>query len=292
MTAVPTSESAPATVGDSFTWAVRRLAAAGVGNPRLDARVLLEAAMGRSGGAVLAWREADLDEAQRRRFAADIERRAAREPVARILGEKEFWGLPFAVDRHTLVPRPDSETVVEAALAAFPDRDATARVLDLGTGSGCLLLAVLAERPRFTGVGLDLQPGAAARARCNAERLGLAGRAAFAAADWGAPLAGPFDLILSNPPYIADGEIAGLEPEVAAFEPRLALAGGDDGLAVLARMAASAAPLLAGDGLLIVEIGDTQATAAAACLKRAGLAVTGVRRDLGGRDRCVVARLG
>lgn len=279
------------TVGASFAWAVERLAAAGLDNARLDARVLLEAAMGRTGGAVLAWRDMPLSTAQWRRFADDIGRRLAREPVARIVGAKEFWGLTFAVDRHTLIPRPDSETLVEAALDAFPDRNAEARVLDLGTGSGCLLLAILSERPHFTGVGLDIAAGAAAIARHNAERLGLADRAGFAVADWGAPLLGHFHLILSNPPYIPDDEIAMLDQEVAAFEPRLALAGGKDGLGALARMAASAASLLAKDGLLIVEIGATQAEAAGRCLARCGLAVTDVRRDLGGRDRCLLARL-
>ena len=279
------------TIGDGFAWAVRRLTAAGIDNAQLDARVLLEAAMGRSGGAILAWREMPMNDDQWQRFSTDILRRESHEPVARILGEKEFWGLPFLVDEHTLVPRPDSEVLIEAALAAFPERDATARVLDFGTGSGCLLRAVLAERPQFTGVGVDIAAGAAAVARRNAERLGLAGRAGFAVADWGAPLLGRFELILSNPPYIPDGDIATLEPEVADFDPRRALAGGAQGLDALTQMAASAIGLLAAEGTLIVEIGASQAASAGRCLARAGLAVTGIRHDLGGKERCLIARL-
>lgn len=278
------------TIGDSFAWAVRQLNAAGIGHARLDARVLLEAALERRGGAILAWRELPLSDAQWRRFAADIGRRTAREPLARILGEKEFWGLSFRVDRHTLVPRPDSETLVEAALAAFPQRNDEASVLDFGTGSGCLLLAVLAERPRFTGIGIDAAPGAVAIAQQNARRLGLSERAAFVAADWGAPLTGSHRLILSNPPYIPDGEIITLDQEVKGFDPHLALAGGEDGMTAFAAMARSAARLLATDGRLIVEIGATQAAAARRCLAEAGLEAVDIRQDLSGRDRCVIAR--
>ncbi len=290
MTSATIDDPSQRTIGDSFAWAVRQLRAAGIDNARLDARVLLETATERRGGAILAWREQPLSDTQWQRFAADIGRRRAREPLARILGEKEFWGLTFRVDRHTLVPRPDSETLVEAALAACPDRNEEASVLDFGTGSGCLLLSILAERPRFTGIGIDAAPGAVAVAQQNARRLGLIDRAAFVAADWGAPLIGRHRLILSNPPYIPDGEIANLDQEVKNFDPHLALAGGDDGLTAFAAMATSAVGLLADGGTLIIEIGATQAAAAKRCLEGLGLAVLEIRQDLGGRDRCVIAR--
>jgi release factor glutamine methyltransferase len=179
-------------------------------------------------------------------FEALIARRAAREPLALIVGHREFWSLDFAASPDTLVPRADSETLIEAALAEFPARDAALRMLDLGTGTGCLLLAGLHEFPAAFGVGVDRLPAVAALARRNAASLGLAGRAAFVCADWAAPLAGRFDLVLCNPPYIPAAEVATLMPEVALHEPASALDGGSDGLdsyrAVIPRLPGLLAP--------------------------------------------------
>ena len=163
------------------------------------------------------------------RYTALIARRAAREPVSRILGVREFWSLPLAIDAHVFDPRPESETVVEAGLALIPDRGAAMAVLDLGAGSGALLLALLSELPRADGIGVDVSPGAVVLARANAAALGLGRRCRFIAGDWGSAIRGRFDLILANPPYVARADIARLGPEVR-HEPERALAGGADGL--------------------------------------------------------------
>ncbi len=282
------------TVGAAANTAARELAAAGVESPRLDAELLLAHVLGAGRGIIVGHPERLLGAAERRRFAELIGRRAAREPVSRILGRREFWGRDFVIREHTLDPRPDSETLVEAALEhlAAGGPGAGPRILDLGTGSGCLLLSVLAEVPAAWGLGTDVSAGAIATARENAARLGLGGRACFAVADWAAPLdqASGFDLVLANPPYIADGEIAGLEPEVAAYEPRLALCGGGDGLAGFRSVARVAGYLLAPGGVFIVEVGAGQMTRVEAIFRGAGLVVTGKRHDLGGLERCLLAR--
>ena len=220
-------------------------------------------------------------------------RRLAREPVARIIGTKEFWGLPLAVTPAVLVPRPESETVVEAALAALGDGAARMRALriaDLGTGSGALLLALLTELPLAYGVGTDRDPRALATARDNAERLGLCGRAGFVVGDYGTALAGGFDLVIANPPYVRTGDIESLAPEVRDFDPLCALDGGRDGLAAYRAIAADARRLLALSAPLLVEVGAGQAGEVADLLQCAELRVESVARDLGGTARAVTAR--
>ena len=286
------------TVGDTVAGAAeaaaRELAAAGVESPRLDAELLLAHVLGAGRGIIVGHPERVLGAPERRRFAKLIGRRAAREPVSRILGYREFWGRDFALGEHVLDPRPDSETLVEAGLEhlATAGPGPGPRILDLGTGSGCLLLSVLAEVPAAWGLGTDVSAGAIAAARENAARLGLATRACFAVADWAAPLGGDsgFDLVLANPPYIANGEIAGLEPEVAAYEPRLALSGGADGLAGFRSVARVAGYLLAPGGVLVVEVGAGQMTRVEAIFRDAGLGIAGKKRDLGGLERCLLAR--
>jgi release factor glutamine methyltransferase len=221
------------------------------------------------------------------RFGAMLRRRLDHAPVAHLLGTQEFWSLPFAVSAATLIPRADSETLVETALEAFPDRGAVRRVLDLGTGTGCLLLAALSEFPAATGLGLDRVPAAAALARDNAARLGLAGRAAFVVADWAAPIAGRFDLILSNPPYIESATIPGLMPEVAWHEPASALDGGADGLDAYRAIAAALPGLLAPGGRAILELGQGQQPAVEAIAAARGLRSLGCRADLGGVPRAL-----
>ena len=210
--------------------------------------------------------------------------------MAYILGEREFWGLPFKVTPAVLVPRPDSETVIEAVLALKPDRRRAWRLLDLGVGSGCLLLTLLREYPQATGVGLDASPGALAVAGENAAALGVADRTSLVAGDWRLPgwleaVGGPFDLVVANPPYVESGAIDGLMPEVARFEPRLALDGGADGLDAYRAIAAAGPKLITSGGLLIVEVGEGQAVEISSILDRSGLRPAGRWRDLGGVER-------
>ena len=222
-------------------------------------------------------------------------RRVRREPMAYILGEREFWGLPFKVTPAVLVPRPDSETVIEAVLALMPDRDSAWRILDLGLGSGCLLLTLLREYPRARGIGLETSPEALAVAQENAQRLGVADRARLVAGDWREPgwerlLAGPFDLIVANPPYVESAAIDRLMPEVSAFEPRLALDGGVDGLDAYRVIAAAGPNLITRGGHLVVEIGEGQVTEITTIFSSAGLTLLGSSKDLGGIDRVMAAR--
>jgi release factor glutamine methyltransferase len=222
-------------------------------------------------------------------------RRVRREPMAYILGEREFWGLPYKVSPAVLVPRPDSETVIEAALSLMPERTRPWRLLDLGVGSGCLLLTLLREYPAATGIGVDVSEAALAVAQGNAEALGVAARARLVRGDWRMPrwereIGGPFDLVVSNPPYIEAAAIDGLMPEVARFEPREALDGGPDGLAAYHRIAAAASALLAPGGRLLVEAGEGQALEISRIFEAAGLSVGVSWKDLAGIDRVVDAQ--
>ncbi len=247
------------TVGEALRFGTALLAAEGVDNPRLDARLLLGHAAGLSREALLRDPGRVVDPVP---YGALLARRAAREPLALILGRQEFWSLPFEVSAATLIPRADSETVIEAALAAA-DRGRVQSILDLGTGTGCLLLAALTEFPDAWGVGVDWAVEAAALAARNAAALGLAGRAAFLCGDWDTALSARFDLVLSNPPYIPGGDIAGLMPEVARHEPGRALDGGADGLDAYRHILAALPRLLAPDGFAVLEIGAGQGEAGA-----------------------------
>ncbi len=280
------------TVGAFLCQAGQVLRAAAIDSPRLEARLLLGHAMGATPEALLRDPGAPVPPEAAARFRAALTARLDAVPVAHILGTQGFWTLDLAVSPATLIPRPDSESLVEAALDAFPEAGAKLRVLDLGTGTGCLLLAVLAERPRAFGVGVDLVPGAAALAAGNAARNGLADRAAFLAGDWAASLSGRFDLILSNPPYIESAAIAGLMPEVARHEPRSALDGGADGLAAYRHLVAILPGLLAPGGAAVLELGAGQWQAVEALARGAGLVPSACRTDLGGVERALVLRAG
>jgi release factor glutamine methyltransferase len=261
--------------------------------PDLDARILVGHALGIDHATLAAQPERILTAEQAERAAAMAERRLAREPVARITGEKEFWGLALQLNASTLVPRPETETVVEAALAVIDadgKRSKTLLLADLGTGTGALLLALLSELPRGIGVGSDLSISALALARQNAARHGLAGRAQFIACDLGNALGGGFDLVLSNPPYIPTGDIAGLAPEVSLHDPRLALDGGPDGLACYRAIASDARRLLKPAGHLVVELGVGQAAAVGNLFTDAGLVCAPARPDLSGVSRALVAQ--
>jgi release factor glutamine methyltransferase len=267
-----------------------QLAAAGIENARGEAWLLLAAATGRDRAELMAGAGAALSPAEEQRLAALATRRLAREPMAYILGEREFWSLPLQVSPAVLVPRPESETVVEAALAAINDRAAPLRILDLGTGSGCLLLALLSELPRASGLGIDRSAGALAVATSNADRLRLADRAAFREGDWGRGVSGAFDVVVSNPPYVARADAEGLEPEVRAFEPEDALFAGPDGLAAYRALAPDCARLLAEGGIVCIEIGQGQAAAVETILRGHGLRLIASRQDLAGIERCLVLR--
>ncbi len=273
------------TARDLIGQAEATLAAAGVASARLEARLLLAHALGAEPASLLLAATTVLDAPA---LPALLARRAAREPLALILGRREFWSLDLAVSPATLIPRPDTETLIEAALAARPDRGAVRRILDLGTGTGCLLLAALGEFPAAWGLGVDVAPAAATLASGNAARLGLAARAAFLCADWAAPIAGRFDLILANPPYIESAAIAGLMPEVARYEPRRALDGGADGLDAYRCIIAALPRLLAPDGVAVLELGAGQADAVAGLARRAGLVPLAPRADLAGIARALI----
>ena len=265
------------------------LADVGVESPRLDARLLLGAAAGLTPGQLLACPEQPIDAAAAARFAELLARRQAREPVSRILALREFWSLDFALGPATLDPRPQSETLIEAVLARLEHRAAPRAVLDLGTGSGCLLLALISELPGAWGLGVDLDPVALGVARLNAAALGLGARACFLAADWGAALVGRWDVILCNPPYVEAAEIGRLAPEVAAFDPWLALDGGADGLAAYRRVVPHIGRLLTPGGLTALEVGADQAPAVTAMVRQSGLHPLDQPCDLAGVVRCVLA---
>lgn len=276
------------TIGSALADARKALTEAGVDSPALDARLLLAEALGSSAEHVIAWPERPLDGAARARLATLLERRIAREPMAQILGRREFWSLDFAVTADVLTPRPDSETLIAAALDHI-DRTRPVRVLDLGVGSGCLLLTLLRELPQAIGVGVDCSPAALAVARRNAEALGLAARASLVRGDWLGGIAGPFDVVVSNPPYIPRGDLSGLPPEVRR-EPRAALDGGADGLDFYRALAAGLPAVLAPDGFAVMEIGAGQSENVITILRDAGLEPWHQRADLSGAIRCVMAR--
>lgn len=250
--------------------------------PRLDAELLLAHALGISREQLLL----DLDRPVPRGFAALVERRAAQEPVAYITGRRGFWSIDLQVGPGVLVPRADSETLIEAAVAQFAGTPGPGRVLDLGTGPGTLLLAALDQWPAATGLGVDASAVALAYAERNARALGMAARAAFRRGDWADGIDETFDLVLCNPPYVATVET--LPPEVGVYEPAEALFAGADGLADYRVVARQLPCLLSPRGVACVEVGATQGAAVSRLLGEQGLR-TAVRPDLGGRDRCVVA---
>ena len=262
--------------------------------PELDARLLVGAAtkLDLTGLALAAQRPLQNDESDH--LAALVQRRLQHEPIARILGEKEFWGLRFTLSADTLVPRADTETVVEAALELVrsggepPD---PMRIADIGTGSGAILLALLHELPTAAGVGTDISPEALRTAKANAEQLGLTGRATFVECDYCEKLQGPFDLIVSNPPYIVRSEISALAREVRDYDPRRALDGGSDGLVAYRAMARDIAALLEQGGAFALEVGRGQADDVAELMQLAGLhTIRPHRHDLGGIPRVVWGR--
>ena len=280
--------------------ALRRLAAAlkgaGLEEPADEARRLVSLALGLAPVDVLLRSERPLSLDERQRLDRDLVRRLAREPLSRIAGVREFYGRRFAITPATLDPRPDSETLIEAALGIVRHEGwqrAPLRILDVGTGSGCLLLTLLAELPHATGVGSDISPAALAVARGNAARLGLQHRCVWRHADALEGIDGTFHIFVANPPYVRSGDIAGLEREVRDFDPHIALDGGADGLAVYRRLMPRIGKVVP-DGWVVLETGHDQAVAVASLLGETfGAALAAppqVHRDLGGRPRCVAVR--
>lgn len=271
----------------------RQLVAAGIESARADARILVCEATGIDRANIIGRSDLDLTDEQSAAVAELTTRRVRHEPIALIAGRREFWSLEFKVGPSTLIPRPDSETLVEAVLEQRPDRLRAYRILDLGTGSGCLLLALLSEFAKATGLGVDASQDALDIAAGNAVDLGLAPRAAFAWGDWTSNLDpdrdGRFDIIVSNPPYITKPDWEKLDDDVRLYEPRTALVGGLDGLNPYRAFGPHLPDLLAPEGLFICEIGAGQAGEVSEILAESGLTVLGARRDLAGIERCLLA---
>ena len=274
------------------------LTAAGIDNARFEARLLLAEASGLTIEQLVARGTDDVPANVVEMARSLTVRRVRREPMAYILGEREFWGLPFKVSPAVLVPRPDSETLIEAVLSLMPDRARAWRILDLGLGSGCLLLTLLREYPQARGVGLEASAEALAVAQENANALGVADRAQLIEGDWRRTgwaeallqaLGGPFDLVVSNPPYIASAAVPKLMPEVSSFEPRLALDGGAEGFDAYQVIIAASPRLVTAGGFMAVEAGEGQATEITRIFAAAGLTPRPPWKDLGGIDRVVTA---
>jgi len=270
-----------------------RFKSGNIDSPELDARMLIGAALGLDLTGVISAARRTLTSDEAIRVETFARRRLNGEPVARILGVREFWGLPLKLSAATLVPRPDTETVVELALEIMRERnpDSCLRIADLGTGSGAILLALLSELPRAYGIGTDISCDALQTAHSNAVDVGLAGRAAFVACDYAAALSGPFDLIVSNPPYVRSGDIADLAAEVRDHDPHRALDGGVDGFHAYRAITPQATRLLAPGGALVLEAGHGQSDAIQHLMWAAGLTLRGpAKTDLAGIRRAVAGR--
>ena len=276
------------TVREARRLLAQHLLRAGTASPGLDARLLVEGSLGMENPDP----DMVLPAEALNRLDDFAMRRLAGEPVWRILGEREFWGLPFRLSPATLEPRPDSETIVEAALKELADRRGEAlKLLDLGTGTGCLLIALLSELPHATGLGIDLSEQASLTAAGNAASNGVADRASFQQGNWTDGVTGRFDLILSNPPYIPSSDIPGLSVEVREHDPMLALDGGEDGLGPYRIFARTLPVLLAPAGVVVFEIGAGQGPDVVALMRAGGLVFRGSRNDLGGHERALIFAL-
>jgi release factor glutamine methyltransferase len=271
-------------IAEAVALIASRLAAAGIEAPGREARLILAAALDTDASGLLRIEHIDPTS-----FEPLLRRREAREPLAYITGRREFWSLNFATSPATLIPRPDSETLIEAALAAFPGKAEVKTILDLGTGTGCLLLAALSEFPAAFGLGIDVSPSAAQLAAANANALGLAGRAAFLAGDWAAAIDAKFDLILANPPYIPARDLGTLMPEVRDYEPARALDGGADGLDAYRALVAMLPGLLKPAGAAIFELGIGQLNDVRLLAEAADFTAIW-ENDLSGHPRALVLR--
>jgi release factor glutamine methyltransferase len=277
------------TIGHLIDEAAAALAEAGIESPRREARLLLGHVLGEDASMLAIRPDRPVPDDAAARFRALMVRRQAHEPFAYISGTRAFWSLDLDVSPATLIPRPDTETLVEAALAHVGHRGRRLEILDMGTGTGAILLALLSEMPVAEGLGIDVSPPALEIARRNAVRAGVAARAAFSISSWWSHVRGSFDLIVSNPPYIPSSDILTLDADVRSYEPHLALDGGPDGLSAYRAIAAGAAGHLAPGGALIVEVGHGQSADVAALFRWRGFTRIEVIPDLGGVQRVVSA---
>lgn len=278
------------TVAYYLQQSVRALLPVAASNAALEARLLARHAWGFTPEELLKYHDAPITQEQAERLRALVDRRLTHEPVSHILGYRDFWRERFKVTADVLTPRPDSEALIEAVLTHYPDRSAPLRILDLGTGSGCLLLSLLHEYPHAQGTGVDISTAALAVAQHNAQALQQESRAQFFCGSWCKPLdkADRFAIIISNPPYIAHAAMAGLMPDVVGFEPHLALHGGDDGLACYREIFSQIRPHMEADAKVVVEIGESQTNDVTAIADAQGFARVAVRHDLGGNPRALV----
>ena len=276
------------TINEALADAVETLLSSDIESARLDARLLLAHTLNVSREYLTMHAHAALAPVELMAFRMLVDRRADREPMAQILGKREFWSLNFRVTSDTLDPRPDSETLIEAILAYVPKRDARLMVADFGTGTGCLLLSLLSEYPNAHGLGLDISHAALEVAEANACDLGLETRAHFHHSNWGHSVIGSYDIIVSNPPYIAEGDMAMLEPEVTEWEPKTALVAGADGLQAYIALMPDIKRMLSASGIAALELGMGQAEQVGEIARNNGLRVLEVRSDLAGTPRCVV----
>lgn len=276
------------TIAEALAEAVEHLEEAGVVSAHLDARLLLARVLGVGREYLTMHADAYLSDAEIMAYEMLIERRAAREPMAHILGQREFWSLTFRVTADTLDPRPDSETVVEAVLQYVPNKNARLMIADFGVGTGCLLLSLLSEYPQAHGLGVDISQAALEVAQKNALALGLAARTHFHHTSWGENVHGRYDILVSNPPYIREGDMEALEPEVTDYEPHTALVAGTDGLDAYRALMPDVKRLLARQGIAVLEFGEGQAADVIAIAETHGLCHLETCCDLAGIERCVV----
>ena len=278
---------------ENFLECKEALRSAGIDSPEADARLLLQEALHISREDFLLDSSRMVSFSEEHILAGWLQRRLKREPVSRIIGRRAFWKSEFKISPQTLDPRPDSETIIESALRFVKDaQNRPLKMVDLGTGTGCLLLSLLLEWPLATGKGVDISQGAIDTASDNAKNLDLQDRVQFSVGDWNAlPRDRSFNVLLSNPPYIPEDEIRSLAPEVALYDPQQALSGGRDGLDCYRSIAGLAHGLLAPAGWMFLEIGHAQAGAAKELLEQEGISVLETVPDLAGNDRCIVARV-
>lgn len=276
------------TIQSALNSALLLLKSADIETAALDARLLLQAAMNIDHADIIREPERMIADEEHHTFMEYIQRRASRVPLAHIIGARDFWKDRFYVSADVLTPRPDSETLIEAMLDAVPDRTLPYTIADLGTGSGCLLISLLREYPNAMGVGVDVSEAALAIAKKNAAHLLSSGRINFLSSDWCNALQTSFDMIISNPPYIAENEISALAPEVVKHEPRLALVGGEDGLRAYCQLMPHIQKHLAQKGVAVLELGQGQAEAVTNLALNHALTVSEIRCDLAGIERAIV----
>lgn len=277
------------TIGSIYKYLTHQLGRHGIDNPQLEARILLAHAAGIDQTRVIGYPEDILDKTTIRYLDQIMTRRKNGEPIAYITGTKEFWSLSFEVTQKTLIPRSDSETLIESILGSITNHTERLSILDLGTGSGCLILALLSELPNASGTGIDISSSACKIAQRNAKKLGLNNRAKFFQGNWMDNISDQFDIIISNPPYIAEPDIKFLSKDVMLFEPHLALSGGPDGLSAYRAIAKECVTHLKQSGMLAVEIGITQAQNIKNIFMENGLVITKTQRDFSNIERCILA---